>query len=180
MPEDNGGNGGGEDTFDAASWQAALKEAGLDSPEKLKELAGKAGKADEWKGHARTWEQRAKENAGKLQEGATDAEKAAAAARAEGEKAAATRLGVRLARAEWLSQAANLVADPADLVEEIRLGEFVKDDGEIDEAAIKKSVERWARLAPADGIANPARGPRGGGNSDRDMNALIRQAAGRG
>ncbi|MGE3795104.1 MAG: hypothetical protein AB7I38_14415 [Dehalococcoidia bacterium] len=95
---------------------------------------------------SRKWEQRAKDNATAAEEldklkaqSMSEQEKAVAAARDEGRKAATDELTDKLLRAEFKAAAAGKLPD--GLVEAIDVKRFLTEDGEADTAAIAKFVE---------------------------------------
>ncbi|SFK73289.1 hypothetical protein [Streptomyces pini] len=109
--------------------------------------------AEKWKAQARKHEQRAKANAAAAKElaklkreGMSEVEKrideAVAAARAEER----VKAGVRVARSAFLAAAKGRIPDPKEVVEDINLKKYVDEDGEADDEAIAKLVDK---LAPA-------------------------------
>lgn len=119
----------------------------------------------DWKAEARKWEKLAKENRNaateleKLRkEHMTDQEKAVAEAEAKGRTAAAKDYGTKLAKAEFKAAVAAAGVDLGDAADLIDATQFVDDQGEVDEAAIKKAVAKLAKLAP-----KPAGASRSGG-----------------
>ncbi|MFP8960029.1 hypothetical protein ACLIYP_05570 [Streptomyces nanhaiensis] len=128
--------------------------------------SGNDGGEPDWKALARQWEKRAKENKGaaaeleKLREQQmTEQERAVKEAEKAGRTAAAAEYGRRLAEAEFRAATAAAGVDLGDAAEFIDVGRFVGDDGEVNTAAIKSAVTRFAKLA----------GPRGPGRSGGDM-----------
>lgn len=81
----------------------------------------------------------------------SDAEKAVAAAKAEGKSEALREAGARLAAAEFRARAAGRLADPAAAVELLDFTRFVGEDGEPDADRIEEAV---TRLTAAAGAAN--------------------------
>jgi hypothetical protein len=114
----------------------------------------------------------------------TEAERQAAEAEERGRLAERSAWGSRLARSEWVAEAArrNPGFDAAGALEDLNLAKFVGEDGEPDGKAIAASV---ARLVPeADSgprFGTVDQGPRQTSTTPtgQDMNRLIRQAAGR-
>jgi hypothetical protein len=102
----------------------------------------------------------------------------------EGRQTAVATYGQRLARTEYIAEAAkrNPGYDVQAVLDDINLARFIGDDGEPDSKAIAASV---ARLVPEATAAGPAQPPAfdGGARTTApagpDMNRLIRQAAGR-
>lgn len=74
----------------------------------------------------------------------TEAEKAAAKAREEGKAEGVKAAGSRLAAAEFRAQATGKLADPSAALEYLDLARFVGEDGEPDVAGITAAVERLA------------------------------------
>lgn len=100
---------------------------------------------------SRKWEQRAKKNSAAAEElarlkreGMSEVEAAVAAARAEER----VKGGERIARATFLAAAKGRLPEPQAIVEEINLRKYVDDDGEVDDEAIAKLVDK---LAPRSG-----------------------------
>lgn len=101
----------------------------------------------------------------KLQEAnQTEAEKAVAAARAEGRIEGLTASNKRILRAEVKAAAGGVLQDPTDAVRMLDLDEFeVDDDGEVDAKAIEAAVTRLAKDKPYLAVgAKPAALPGGG------------------
>jgi hypothetical protein len=145
----------------------------------------------DWKAEARKWEQRAKENRAAAAEiekarkaAMTESERAVAEAEERGRQTAVATYGQRLARTEYIAEAAkrNPGYDVAAVLDDINLARFIGDDGEPDSKAIAASV---ARLVPEATAAGPAQPPAfdGGARTTApagpDMNRLLRQAIGR-
>jgi hypothetical protein len=132
----------------------------------------------------RTAEQAAKDGENARKASMTEAERAVAEAREQAAAEVRTQFGARLARTEYIAEAAkrNPGYDVAAVLDDINLARFIGDDGEPDSKAIAASV---ARLVPEATAAGPAQPPAfdGGARTTApagpDMNALIRQAAGR-
>ena len=91
-------------------------------------------------------------------DGVTEAEKAIAAARAEGKAEAAADHARQLAAAEFRVQAAGKISNPDAALDAFNLDRLVK-DGQPDKAAIAKLVEQLAVPAAAPGHVRPAPGP---------------------
>lgn len=111
----------------------------------------------------------------------TEAERAVAEAEERGRLTAVTAYGQRLARTEYIAEAArrNPGFDAAGVLEDINVAKFIGEDGEPDSKAIAASV---ARLVPASGAVHQStdvgQGPRGTA-AVPDMNTFIRKATGR-
>lgn len=122
------------------------------------QLNAALGERDEWKGHARTWETRAKDNAAerdqfkaKLPEADQAVESARQAARLE----AATEFAGRLVDAEIKAATAGRGVDVEALTENLDRRRFVNDDGTVKSADIAAWVDRVAPKPSTDG-APPA------------------------
>lgn len=96
---------------------------------------------------SRKWETRAKKNSTAAEElarlkreGMSEQEAAVAAARAEER----VKGGEKVARSTFLATAKGRIKDPAAVVEEINLKKFVDDDGDVDDEAIAKLVDKLA------------------------------------
>lgn len=144
----------------------------------------------DWKAEARKWEQRAKENKAAAAEvekarkaAMSESERAVAEAEERGRMAAVASYGERLARTEFVAEAAkrNPGFDAAAVLDDLNLARYIGEDGEPDSKAITAAV---GRLIPEGGSAAP-QPPSFDGGARRtapvaaDMNTFIRQAAGR-
>ncbi|MFC8945917.1 hypothetical protein [Streptomyces rochei] len=113
--------------------------------------------------HSRKWEKRAKENTSELeklrQAQMTDQEKAVAEAEKAGRTAAAAEYGQRLAAAEFRAAVAAAGIDLGEAAEFIDVNRFVGEDGDVNVAAIKSAVTKFAKIA----------GPKGPGRSGGDL-----------
>ncbi|MFF3190550.1 hypothetical protein [Streptomyces misionensis] len=96
---------------------------------------------------SRKWEQRAKKNstaaeelARLKQQGMSETEAAVAAARAEER----VKGGERIARSAFLAAAKGRIENPTEVVEDINLKKYVDEDGEVDDEAIAKLVDKLA------------------------------------
>jgi hypothetical protein len=78
-----------------------------------------------------------------------DAEKAIAKARDEGKAEGAKAAGTRLAAAEFRARATGKIGDPTALLDHLDLNKFVDEHGEPDTKAIDAVVERLAAAMPA-------------------------------
>jgi hypothetical protein len=175
------GNTGGGNTGGGTGGSTGGQPAGNTS-------GGASGDTD-WKTHARTWEDRAKQNLAEVerlkaenekfrQQSLSEAEKALEAARAEGEKAGLAKATPLIVQSELKGALAHLPDDQRTaLLDGIDPGRFVGQDGAPDSGAIKAWAEK---------VAPPVQQPRGGGlplgtrtpAKTTDMNDLIRQHAG--
>lgn len=108
----------------------------------------------------------------------SDAEKAVADAKAAGRTEATLEAGKRLARAEIRAAAAAKQLDVKEILEDLDLSRFVGDDGEPDEKAITKAIDRWAGLARPRG-GDLGQGYRGNTAPSTDMNQIIRNMVAR-
>lgn len=162
---DTAGTGGSSESTDTTDWKA---------------------ESEKWKAQARKHEERAKANAKAAadlstlqQQSMTDQEKAVAKAREEGRLEAVKDASARLVAAEVKAAAKGRLPDDKvkTLLAGLNLAAFVKDDGEIDEAGIAKWVE--SVTPTSSGFPDLGQGARGTTGNNGDMNALIRQAAGR-
>lgn len=120
----------------------------------------------------------------KLQEAnQTEAEKAIAAARAEGRTEALSVSNARILRAEVKAAAGGVLQDPNDAVRLLDLDEFeVDEDGEVDAKAIEAAVSRLAKDKPYLAVgAKPSALPGGGATPStgptQNMDDVIRAAA---
>lgn len=110
----------------------------------------------------------------------TESERAVAEAEAKGRSAAASEFGAELARERFdaLAGRRNPDFDTAQALEYVDLSKFIGEDGKPDPKAIAAAVERLVP-APAGGLPSFDGGTRTPPPSGGDMNALLRQAAGR-
>lgn len=182
-PDDGAGAGTATDTTDI--------DAGAATDTADDDLGDKGSKAlDAFKSRARAAEREAKAAKAELDalktQSMSDQEKAVQAARAEGEQAALGTATKRLVNSEVRIAAAGKFSDPADAVRLIDFDDIkVGDDGEPDTKQIARLVDALLKEKPY-----LAAGPQPGGSFDQgarttaksgdDMNARIRQAAGRG
>jgi hypothetical protein len=131
------------------------------------------GDGTDWKAHAREWEKRAKANAKAADElekirkqNQSEQEKAVEEAEARGRASAAQDYGVKLAQARFEAAAAQAGVNLGEVAEFISVAQFVGDDGEVDDKAIKAAVAMFAKLAPARGAARSG-GDFSGGSGDQ-------------
>ncbi|MFB4276049.1 hypothetical protein ACBJ59_12195 [Nonomuraea sp. MTCD27] len=124
----------------------------------------------DWKAMARQWEKRAKDNSKAAEEleklkasQMTETEKAVAAAKTAGATEAAKTFGARLAAAEFKAAVAAKGLDLGEALDLIDTTRFVDDQGDVDEAEIKKAIAKLAKLAPTGGPGRSG-GDFGGGN----------------
>lgn len=116
----------------------------------------------------------------------TEAEKAIAAAKAEGAAEASTTANARLIRAEAVATAAGVLRNPRLAPQLVDLSEItVDDDGEVDTKAIEKALADLVKAEPYLGADHkPSPGTGGGGArpaaTTESMNDEIRRLAGRG
>ena len=143
---DQGGDGDGSDTGDGdgVDWKA---------------------EAEKWKELSRKHEQRAKENAAAAKErdrlrreGLPEQERKIEEAVAKALAEERSKTGKALARQAFLAAAKGVIDNAGDVADDVNLGRYVKDDGEIDEDGIAELVKR---LAPKSGTDN-------GNNEDDD------------
>jgi hypothetical protein len=146
---DGGGDGGegdqgdgGDDSDqdgDGDEWSAVIKQ--------WKAEGLKPAQIAERLNASRKWETRAKKNSGAAEElarikrdGMSEQEAAVAAARAEER----VKGGEKIARSMFIAAAKGRIENPAEVVEDINLKKYVDDDGEVDDEAIAKLVEKLA------------------------------------
>lgn len=167
----DGGNGpdsGAGNGFDSTAWQALAEETGL-TPTQIKTRLG----------HARTWEQRAKDNKGAAEQLPTlqqqlDQMQKALADRDVRDVERAGRLAMSQVRA-GLADAGIKADDVKELLNEFDPTRLLA-EGEPDDEAIARFVSSLSRIA---GRPTPDRDQgKTGGEVPADMNALIRRAAG--
>lgn len=170
-----------EPTPDATADPAAQPDA---------DQAAEPADPTDWKAEARKWEQRAKENKAAAAEvekarkaAMTESERAVAEAEERGRKAAVTAYGERLARTEFIAEAAkrNGGFDASAILEDLNLARYIGEDGEPDSKAIAAAV---GRLIPEVNASSPQPpsfdgGARQSAPAGQDMSQLIRAAAGR-
>lgn len=188
MPEDNGSGASGTTTEGQQGTQGSQQTPAAGASTGSGDL-GDAGK------RALNIERDAREAAEKEAKAAkaeleklraasmSEQEKAVAAARTEGKTEALKTANARLLAAEVKAAAAGKLADPSDAVSMLDLSKFeIDDDGNVDlkavSAAIAKLIEKKPYLA-ANRPGSFDGGARGGQSGSDDMNARIRQAAGR-
>lgn len=159
------------DDFDADVWRSFAKEVGL-TPAKIQERLG----------HARTWEQRARENKGAADQVPTlqqqlDAMKSVLAERDVRDVERNGKLALTQVRS-GLAEAGIKVDDVKELLDEIEPTRLLK-NGEPDDKSIERIVGAL-RKAAGRPTADPDQGKGAGSKAPADMNSLIRSAAGRG
>lgn len=117
------------------------------------------------------------------QQSMSDADKAVAAARAEGRSEALKTANERLLRAEVRALAANVLADPDDAVHLLDLAAYeANSDGDFDRKRIKADLDALVKskpyLSPRPGNGAGEGGPRGGtGAKEPSMDDWLRSAA---
>ncbi|MET9096237.1 hypothetical protein ABZX72_29580 [Streptomyces cyaneofuscatus] len=140
--DDDGGKSGKDDADgDEAEWselRAQWKKEGL----KPKQIAERLAASRKWETRAKKNSTAAEELAKLKREGMSDQEAAVAAARAEER----VKGGEKVARNTFLALAKGRITDPVAVVEEINLQKYVDDDGDVDDDAIGKLIDK---LAPA-------------------------------
>lgn len=111
--------------------------------------------AEKYKALMRKHEQRAKENATAAKELAelrkqsmSDQERAVEEASAKARAEERVRLAGKLARQGFLAAAAGRIPNAADVADDLNLGKYVGEDGEIDESGLAQLVERLAPPKP--------------------------------
>jgi hypothetical protein len=146
---DDGDDGDTDDDQDDDADDSDTDDSGADDKVDHKAEAAK------YKALSRKHEERAKANAAAVKElarlkreGMSDVEKkvdeAVAAARAEER----TRAGERVARSAFLAAAKGRIENAKEVLDDINLRRYVDDDGEVDDDAIAKLVDK---LAPGKG-----------------------------
>lgn len=115
----------------------------------------------------------------------TDTEKAIAAARDEAAKEITSKYTTRLAGLSVRAAAGGKLRDPEDAVAHLqgRLGEFVNEDGDVDDKAVTAAVDALLKARPYLGVEKEQApdfdgGQRSGTTGVTDMNRLIRSKAG--
>ncbi|MFJ8760838.1 hypothetical protein [Streptomyces cyaneofuscatus] len=139
--DDDGGKSGKDDADGDADWSeltAQWKKEGL----KPKQIAERLAASRKWETRAKKNSTAAEELAKLKREGMSDQEAAVAAARAEER----VKGGEKVARNTFLALAKGRITDPVAVVEEINLQKYVDDDGDVDDDAIGKLIDK---LAPA-------------------------------
>lgn len=145
--------------------------------------AQEASTAEEtdWKAMSRKWESAAKKNSKAAEElekvkaaAMTEQEKAVAEAKAAGLAEAAKTYGSKLAAAKLEAAAASKGVDLSSIGKYLNASQFVGEDGEVDDAAIKAAVADFAKS-----MAGPKRsggdfnGSNGAGQITRDQLASM-------
>lgn len=140
-----------ETAAETATTSEATETAETTETEQLGDGGKKALDAE--RARARNAEKQAKSLQKELDElrqaSMSEQEKAVEAAKAAGRAEAVLESGKRLARAELRAQGSEKGLDVTALIEDVDLSKFVGADGEPDEQAISKAVDRWAAMAPA-------------------------------
>ncbi|CAL9592636.1 hypothetical protein SUDANB1_05256 [Streptomyces sp. enrichment culture] len=141
--DDSDTDDGDDDQDDGDEWQSVIaqwKAEGL----KPAQIAERLKASRKWETRAKKNSTAAEELARIKREGMNETEAAVAAARAEER----VKGGERIARSTFLAAAKGRIENPAEVVEEINLKKYVDDDGEVDDDAIAKLVDK---LAPKSG-----------------------------
>lgn len=152
-------------TTDTTATAAGTASTATDDTD-WKALAEKAqADADKWKNLSRKNENDLKTERDKAKTATMSAdEKATAEAEQRGRQAAAVDYGKRLAAAEFKAAAATAGLDLTEIAGDINTDKFVDDKGDVDEAAIKAAVKRFAKLAPKAAASGASGGEFTGGN----------------
>jgi hypothetical protein len=136
---DDDGDGDDDQDGDGDEWSAVIKQ--------WKAEGLKPAQIAERLNASRKWETRAKKNSGAAEElarikrdGMSEQEAAVAAARAEER----VKGGEKIARSMFIAAAKGRIENPAEVVEDINLKKYVDDDGEVDDEAIAKLVDKIA------------------------------------
>ncbi|MDV6290320.1 hypothetical protein R2F25_30395 [Streptomyces sp. UP1A-1] len=137
--DDDGGTSDKDDDADGDEWSEVLKQWKAEGL-KPKQIAERLAASRKWESRAKKNSSAAEELARLKREGMSETEAAVAAARAEER----VRGGERIARSAFLASAKGRIPDPAAVVEEINLKKYVDDDGEVDDEAIAKLVDKLA------------------------------------
>jgi len=110
-----------------------------------------ASDAEKYKALARKHEERAKANALAAKElaelkrnGMSETERAVAEATAKVRAEVRAEVAGKLARQGFLAAAAGRIPNAADVADDINLGRYVGEDGEVDESGLKALVDRLA------------------------------------
>ncbi|MEV8124104.1 hypothetical protein AB0P07_08315 [Streptomyces sp. NPDC085944] len=133
------GSGKDDDGDGDDEWAETLKQwkkEGL----KPKQVAERLAASRKWETRAKKNSSAAEELARLKREGMSETEAAVAAARAEER----VKGGERIARSAFLAAAKGRIPDPKEVVEDINLRKYVDDDGEVDDDAIAKLVDKLA------------------------------------
>lgn len=135
-----------------------------------------------WKALSRKNEKAAKQAQRELdrlkQSTQTDAERAVEAAKEEGRKEALAKATEKVVKSEIKAAATGKLANPGLALKLLDRDDFVDDDGEIDERALKRAIDDLIKENPGLALRRGGGGFDGGarrtGDDDSDMNALIR------
>ncbi|HEY8985437.1 MAG TPA: hypothetical protein VIU15_38435 [Streptomyces sp.] len=107
--------------------------------------------AEKWKAQSRKHEQRAKDNASAAKErdrlrreGLPDQERKVEEAVAKALAEERAKGGVKLARQAFLAAAKGSIDNAAEVADDVNLGRYVKDDGDVDEDGLAELVKRLA------------------------------------
>jgi hypothetical protein len=114
----------------------------------------------------------------------SDTEKAIHAAREEASREVSAKYTARIAGLSVRAAAGGKLRDPEDAVAHLRdrLGDFVGDDGEVDDKAVSAAVDQLLKARPYLGVEKaPADfdgGQRSGTSGTKNMNDVIRRSVG--
>lgn len=174
-------------SFDIDETAGGSADADTDDAEEEQEKPAASEESEDWKGRARTWEQRAKNDARELQRlrkqlddarkaSMSEAEKAIEDARAEGEKKGRSQASGLLVQARLEAALAHVDDEARDaLIDGVNAAKFMTDDGTPDTDAIKAWAEKVAPKTRQ--VVDLGQGRRTAGKPT-DMNSIIRRAAG--
>lgn len=144
---------------------------------------------------ARKHEQRAKSNASAVKEleklkasMMSEQEKAVTEAEAKGRQSAVAEVGERLAAAKIETALTGVVANPAEIVEDLNLARYVTEDGDVDQEKVAALRKKYEGLAPKqDAKSSAGQRPKpalrtvpvteNGGTPMTDMNEVMRARA---
>jgi hypothetical protein len=140
----------GQDAGDDAKAQDAGQDHAGDQGQDQDDKGGKADDAKELRGSLAAERKKTaaleRQLAEQARKGMSDAEKAIEEAKDAGRAEARAEMAVRVVAAEFRTLAAGKLADVDAALELLDLKRFVKDDGEVDRAALSAAVDR---LTPA-------------------------------
>ncbi|MEV3855059.1 hypothetical protein AB0J38_12120 [Streptomyces sp. NPDC050095] len=127
--------------------------------------------AEKWKAQARKHEARAKENAGAAKErdrlrleGLPEQERKVDEAVAKALAEERAKSGTKLARQAFLAAAKGVIENAGDVADDVNLGRYVNDDGEVDEEGLAELVKR---LAPKSSTSEASESDGGEGRDTR-------------
>lgn len=150
---------------DATTTEEAPATEAPAAPDATTEGPDWKSEAEKWKSLARKHETNAKSNADAARRLAeleaanqTETEKAVSEAEQRGRSAALADFGQRIAAAEIKAALTGVVPDPSAIVEDLNLGKYVTDTGDVDQEAVTALRAKYETFATKPPVADLKQG----------------------